>query len=192
VRAILERELSAVSVPYPPRRFALVAIKSEGRLHLYVGTETGYRHVRSYPILAASGTLGPKLREGDRQVPEGFYRIESLNPNSRFHLSLRLDYPNAEDLAQAAKDGRSDPGGDIMIHGGSASIGCLAIGDPAIEELFVLAADAGIASAEVLIVPVDLRTEPPPASAIADRTWVSDLYERLATALRAFPPPRGG
>ena len=87
------------------------------------------------PILAASGVSGPK-REGDKQVPEGFYRIELLNPNSRYHLSLRVNYPNADDLERARQDGRalSTLGGDIMIHGGSASIGCLALGDPAVGE----------------------------------------------------------
>ena len=56
-----------------------------------------------YPVLGASGVLGPKLKEGDRQVPEGVYRVPELNPNSDFHLSLRLDYPNEFDRAQGAR-----------------------------------------------------------------------------------------
>ena len=68
-----------------------------------------------YPIRAASGALGPKLREGDRQVPEGVYDIESLNPNSRFHVALRVGYPNAFDRQMAGREGRTALGGDIMI-----------------------------------------------------------------------------
>src|SRR5690606_33287906 len=100
--------------------------------------------VHQYPVLAASGQAGPKLREGDRQVPEGFYAIESLHPNSRFHLALRVNYPNQSDRQRAAEDGRTNLGGDIMIHGSNASVGCLAMGDPAAEDLFVLVADVGI------------------------------------------------
>ena len=75
--------------------------------------------------------------EGDKQVPEGFYRIELLNPNSRYHLSLRVNYPNADDIERAREDRRDllNLGGDIMIHGGAESIGCIAIGNPAIEHL---------------------------------------------------------
>src|SRR5690606_4961 len=98
------------------------------------------RFVRALPVLAASGRVGPKLQYGDYQVPEGFYRIEALNPNSRFHLALRVNYPNAFDRAEAAREGRTHLGGDIMIHGSNASVGCLAMGDVVSEDLFVLAA----------------------------------------------------
>ncbi|NJN46820.1 MAG: L,D-transpeptidase family protein [Candidatus Competibacteraceae bacterium] len=96
----------------------------------------GWQPIKHYPVLAASGTLGPKLCEGDRQVPEGIYRIKSLNPNSAYHLSLELDYPNAFDLRQAERDGRNNPGSAICIHGKAVSVGCLAMGDTAIEELY--------------------------------------------------------
>jgi murein L,D-transpeptidase YafK len=136
------------------------------------------RRVKDYPVLAASGVLGPKLREGDRQVPEGIYRVPALNPRSRFHLSIRLDYPNEFDLAQALRDGRSEPGSDIFIHGGAASIGCLAMGDEIIEELFLLARDTGLAKLSVIIVPTDFRRRefPPPPGAPA---WTAELYARL-------------
>ena len=70
-----------------------------------------------------------KLKEGDGQVPEGIYHIDSLNPNSMFHLSIRLDYPNSFDKQQGKIDGRKELGSDIMIHGNTCSSGCLAIGD---------------------------------------------------------------
>ena len=133
-------------------------------LHLY-STPDGKPSVliKSYPILAASGGPGPKTREGDNQVPEGLYHVESLNPNSAFHLALRLDYPNDDDRRVAKEEGRdvSTLGGDIMIHGKSASIGCLAMGDEAVEEIFTLAADAGVQHLEVFIAPFDLRKRTP-------------------------------
>ena len=77
-------------------------------------------------------------------MPEGVYAIEAFNSNSRFHLSLKLDYPNAVDRQQAALEGRDQLGGDIFLHGKDVSVGCLAMGDAAIEELFVLVARTGI------------------------------------------------
>jgi murein L,D-transpeptidase YafK len=141
--------------------------------------------VRSWAVLAASGGAGPKLREGDRQVPEGVYRIDQLNPNSAYHLSLRIDYPNAVDRAQAARDGRQRLGGDIFIHGKDVSVGCLAIGDEAIEELFWLAATVGKDAFTVVIAPTDLRRSPPPEP--RGPAWVMDLYRDLQRELEKFP-----
>ncbi len=156
VRKRLEPAFQKAGMPYPPVRITLLAFKAEKRLDLQAADASGkIRPVLSWPILAASGTAGPKLREGDRQVPEGNYRIELLNPNSLFHLSLRVNYPNASDITRARKEGRdlSNLGGDIMIHGGAASIGCLAIGDQAVEELFVLAALTGLDKIQLIISP---------------------------------------
>ncbi len=115
--------------------------------------------------------------EGDGQVPEGLYRIESLNPNSSYHLSMKLNYPNTFDLKQAKSEGRDRPGSNIFIHGKSVSIGCLAMGDSAIEELFVLATDVGRKNIQVAIAPTDpriklLQTTTQPA-------WVGQLYDNL-------------
>lgn len=132
--------------------------------------------------------LGPKLRAGDLQVPEGLYRVELLNPNSRFHLSLRLDYPNAFDRRRARADGRTRLGGDIMIHGNAVSIGCLAMGDPAAEDLFVLAADTGIGHVSVIVAPTDLRVRAAPRDPTLP-PWVDQLYARIRTALDELPRP---
>jgi hypothetical protein len=156
----------------------MLAIKSTKRMEVWAAESGPLRHVTDYPILAASGSIGPKLREGDRQVPEGFYTIDSLNPNSLFHLSIRVAYPNDLDKAQAAKDGRTHLGGDIMIHGEQMSAGCLAMGDQASEDLFVLAADTGIRKIQILISPVDLRVEDAPADPSRPQ-WIRDLYDRL-------------
>ena len=79
-----------------------------------------------------------KLREGDRQVPEGLYRLIGRNPNSNYHLSMKLDYPNSYDPRHAKREGRSNPGSNIFIHGKSLSVGCLAMSGEAIEAFFVL------------------------------------------------------
>jgi len=169
----------------------LLALKAENVLEVYAPDRAGtQRFIRSYPVLAASGYLGPKLRMGDQQVPEGLYRVELLNPNSRFHLSLRLDYPNAFDRRMARADGRTRLGGDIMIHGNAVSIGCLAMGDRAAEDLFVLAADTGIRRIDVVIAPVDLRVREAPSGGSLP-AWVPRLYEQIRGALEKLPRPAG-
>jgi len=121
----LAKRFARRGVPYPPQSVALVALKNEGRLELWADGGAGFTFVRSYLVQATSGRLGPKLRQGDHQVPEGVYRVSALNPRSRYHLSLRLDYPNVFDQARGAEDGRTTLGGDIMIHGDRVSDGCL-------------------------------------------------------------------
>lgn len=108
--------------------------KEEAELELWVEDRGRYRLFRSYPICNFSGALGPKLKEGDRQSPEGFYRVDkaALNPNSRFHLSFNLGFPNAFDQSH----GRT--GSFLMVHGDCLSIGCYAMTDPMIEEIYVL------------------------------------------------------
>jgi murein L,D-transpeptidase YafK len=170
----------AQSIPYPPAKFTLIVLKEEKKLELHVpGTNGQYQLIKTYPILAASGTAGPKLKEGDLQVPEGFYEIEALNPNSRYHLSLRVNYPNAEDKKHAKTEGRTNLGGDIMIHGKALSIGCIAIGDPASEEVFILAAKTGIKNIKLLISPVDFRVRPLKDVQLKTPIWLKPLYERL-------------
>lgn len=135
-------------------RLRILVFKEEGAVEV---SAPGWGEARRYAMTARSGGVGPKLREGDGQIPEGFYRVESLNPNSLYHLSLRLDYPNAFDRARAKEDGRENLGGDIMIHGSDRSVGCVAIGDGPIEEVFCCAAAAGTGNVEVVIAPYDMR-----------------------------------
>lgn len=173
-----------LGVAYPPKQITLVGLKQERILELWVADETGeFRLLQTFPILGASGTLGPKLAEGDRQVPEGLYRIESLNPNSSFHLALRVNYPNSFDKAKGKLDGRTNLGSDIMLHGGSASVGCLAMGDQAAEDLFVLAAETGINNIVVLISPVDFSTKDLPATESSLPRWAPELYAQIKDEL---------
>lgn len=186
-RSRLAPAFARAGVAYPPRAVTLVGLKREARLEVYAGARRAAQaFVTSYPILAASGGPGPKLREGDLQVPEGVYRIESLNPNSRYHLALRVNYPNALDRRRGAADGRRRLGGDIMIHGNAVSIGCLAMGDAVAGELFVLAADAGLAGIEVVLAPHDLRREAAPAGPHLP-SWAPSLYAEIGAALAALP-----
>lgn len=132
-----------LELPYPPPAVYLRYFKWEKELELWAGVpDRPLTRIRSYPALGSSGELGPKRREGDFQIPEGLYRIDRFNPRSRFHLSLGIDYPRPEDLARAGND---PPGGDIFIHGGAVTVGCIPIGDEAIEELYLIARDARVA-----------------------------------------------
>ena len=189
-RERLAPAFTRAGVPYPPERFVIAAFKLEREVHLLAaGPGQALAFVKSYPVLAASGELGPKLREGDRQVPEGIYGIESLNPNSRFHLALRVSYPNADDRARGARDGRAQLGGDIMIHGNAVSIGCLAMGDVAAEELFIVAADTGWQNCRVVISPVDFRRHKLPADFTPPVPWAGELYAGLTAELGGLPQP---
>jgi len=121
--------------------------------------DAAFRLLQGYPLAATSGTLGPKRRAGDEQVPEGFYRIDRFNPASAYHLSLGLDYPTAADVLAT---GPADPGGDIFIHGSNVTEGCLPLTDAGIEEVYLLAVAAraaGQARLEVHLFPFALTTE---------------------------------
>jgi murein L,D-transpeptidase YafK len=169
----------------------LAAFKQERQLEVYAASPSGpLRFIRAYPIKAASGHLGPKLQEGDCQVPEGLYSIEYLNPNSSYHLSMKIDYPNAFDRMRGTKDGRLQLGGDIMIHGNDVSVGCLAMGDAAAEDLFVLAAQTGIKNISVILSPVDFRVRNLPLISPGAHSlppWTQDLYPQIRTALQNLP-----
>jgi len=109
--------------------------KASRELELWVEGTTGYHLFRTYPICAMSGSLGPKLKRGDWQAPEGFYTVDAdwMHPHSRFHLAFNIGYPNSFDRAQ----GRT--GSAIMVHGGCDSRGCFAMTDENMEEIYVMA-----------------------------------------------------
>ncbi len=181
VRVRLAPAFDRIGVAYPPEKITLVGIKQDALLEVWVSDPPLF--LKSYPILGASGHLGPKLQEGDLQVPEGLYRIESLNPNSMYHLALRVNYPNQFDQAKGVTDGREDLGCDIMIHGKTCSIGCLAMGDEAAEDLFVLAAETGLNNVSVILTPVDFRTQALPADMPKLPAWTTQLYASIRQEL---------
>jgi len=176
----------------PPERVAMLVFKRERRLELWAQRDGAWVAVKYYAIKGASGGLGPKLREGDRQVPEGVYHIAALNPNSRYHLSMKVNYPNAFDRMMALKDSRTDLGGDIFIHGSDVSIGCIAVGDRAIEELFVLVGWMWPTSVEVIISPCDLRGGAAVPGYKPHPGWTPQLYDHIRKALEKYVPARAG
>jgi len=171
---------------YPPHELTFLAMKQEMRLEVWARNGGPFRLLRTYPIRAASGRPGPKLREGDRQVPEGLYRVIGLNPNSSYHLSLKLDFPNTFDLQHARREGRDQPGSDIFIHGKAVSIGCLAMGDRAIEELFLLAAAVRERPIQVVIAPHDPRRRQIDASRLKLPRWAGDLYRDISNSFAKY------
>jgi murein L,D-transpeptidase YafK len=108
--------------------------KEESILEVWIEKEGLYVHLKDYIICASSGYLGPKLKEGDKQAPEGFYKVtkHQLNPNSKYHLSFNLGYPNEYDRAHERT------GSFLMVHGDCVSIGCYAMTDEKIEEIYRL------------------------------------------------------
>ncbi|MCT1525781.1 L,D-transpeptidase family protein [Sphingobacterium hotanense] len=140
IRCMLDigESLSAVGLSASNFEILLIAYKEADILKVYAksrGNES-YSLLISFPVLSRSGQLGPKKKEGDKQVPEGQYRINRFNPKSKYHLSLGINYPNDYDKEQQYS------GSDIFIHGGTETVGCLPIGDPAIEVLYTLASFA--------------------------------------------------
>jgi murein L,D-transpeptidase YafK len=112
--------------------------KEESALEVWMRDGAEWRLFQIYPICRWSGRLGPKLREGDRQAPEGFYEVgfDQLNPYSRHHLAMNIGFPNRFDRAH----GRT--GSFLMIHGGCASIGCYAMTDAAVDDIYRLVESA--------------------------------------------------
>ena len=160
---LVEAEFRKANAQWPPANLMLRGFKLEGRLEVWSASAENpdaLTMVRSYPICASSGVLGPKMQSGDGQVPEGVYHIDRFNPRSSFHLSLGLNYPNAIDRVRSK--GR-DPGGDIFVHGDCVTIGCLPLRNGPMEDLYlsaVYARSAGQRRIPTHIFPCDFsRTE---------------------------------
>ncbi len=157
--------------------------KEERELELWVHTPSDtYALFKTYAICNHSGDLGPKLREGDRQSPEGFYTVtkSALNPNSSYHLSFNLGFPNRFDRAH------DRTGSFLMVHGDCVSIGCYAMTDPAIEEIYVAveaALNGGQSGVPVHAFP--FRPTAPRLAQARGHLW-EDFWLQLAPAYDAF------
>ncbi len=180
---IREPALKRLGLTETPAALRFIALKEEKVLEMYgkFGPDAEWKLLASYPVLAASGVAGPKLKEGDRQVPEGIYVIEYLHPNSHFYLALKVKYPSEEDIAMARGEGRDtgNLGSDIMIHGKGGSIGCIVVENDAIEEIFALTALATPQNTELLIAPYDFRTKPLPENYDNMPAWLPERYRQL-------------
>ena len=164
--------------------------KASDELELWMKSGDTFTLFKTYPICYFSGELGPKQKTGDRQSPEGFYSVAArqLNPYSRFHLSFNLGYPNAYDRAH----GRT--GDALMVHGNCVSVGCYAMTDKRIEEIYTLA-DAALRNGQnafdVHVFP--FRLTPKNLKKYADSPWL-DFWKNLQQGYDYFEqhqvPPR--
>lgn len=177
VKALVEK----AGLTYPVDEVYLRGLKKERLLELWAGKRgEPMVLVKSYPFCAASGELGPKRKEGDSQVPEGLYEVPEFNPYSDYHLSMKVSYPNASDrLRSDAKR----PGGLIYLHGNCASIGCIAIQDEPIEEVYLITLDAKRRPVRFDIFPTRLTAE---GLAGLNDPANADFWKELMPAYTAF------
>lgn len=156
-----EKTLEEKGLTLPLDQIFIQSFKEEKQLEIWGRNQGEFHHIKTYPICVVPGKIGPKIRQGDKQVPEGWYQIDSINPKSDFHLSLRINYPNAADSIRSKNE--KDPGGDIFIHGDCYSVGCIPIEDEPMEEVFWLVVQSLYAfphcEIPVLILPFDLNNE---------------------------------
>lgn len=188
VRKRLKSLFETHKISYPPGAMTWVALKEEKQLLLFTKDRSGaFKQILSYPIIGTSGVAGPKLKEGDKQVPEGFYKIASFRPNLVAHIGMEVNYPNASDRAHAQAEKRRNLGCDILIHGSKWSTGCLAMGNEPIEEMFVLAHDVGAKNISLIFAPCNLVHALPPVDFKKQPAWLRDLYRQLRTELSRYP-----
>jgi murein L,D-transpeptidase YafK len=160
--------------------------KQSNELELWMENDGKWTLFANFPVCKWSGKLGPKLKQGDKQAPEGFYEVTlaSLNPNSRWHLSFNLGYPNAYDRAH----GRT--GSFLMVHGGCSSAGCYAMTNPAVNDIYRLVEAAlrgGQASVPVHIFPFRMNNDA--MAAHAENSWFP-FWQRLKPAYDRFETER--
>jgi murein L,D-transpeptidase YafK len=137
----LRKQFEKQKLSWPPQAVYLRSFKYDRQLEVWVKDDPKkpFQLFKTYKVCMQSGAMGPKRMEGDYQVPEGFYHINEFNPNSNYHLSLGLNYPNSSDriLSDSLR-----PGSAIYIHGNCVSTGCIAISDIPIEEVYILSTQA--------------------------------------------------
>lgn len=168
-----------------PSQLVFIGLKEERLLEVYGFLDGCFEFITSYPFTAFSGEIGPKLAEGDKQIPEGIYGIEYFNPNSKFHLSMKVTYPNDFDQSKTNFANVRQMGGDIFIHGKDVTIGCIPLGDQAIEELYSIATDVGKENIKVIISPRDFRVNKT-FPVIDNIDWETELYEMISKELAIF------
>jgi len=138
---LIINKLEENSIELSELNILIIAYKAESEIELFAKkkTESTYKKLATYNVCSKSGQLGPKRKQGDYQVPEGFYFIDRFNPASNFYLSLGINYPN---LSDRRKSNATNLGGDIFIHGSCVTIGCLPITDDKIKEIYFYAINA--------------------------------------------------
>lgn len=146
---LLKKQFEEKGLEWPARYVYIRSFKFDAQLEVWVkhDLKDKYKLFKTYRVCLQSGTMGPKRMQGDYQVPEGFYYITEFNPNSAYHLSLGLNYPNSSDKILSDP---VHPGDDIFIHGSCVSVGCIPVTDSDIEEIYILAAQAHEAGQEYI------------------------------------------
>ena len=172
----------------------LRAFKNEKRLECWAKNknEEQFRLIATYPFCEVSGNLGPKRKEGDRQIPEGVYTINHFNPESSFYLSLGISYPNAADMILGVK---GKLGGEIYIHGNCVTIGCIPITDDLIKELYVIAVeakDSGEQTIPIHIFPTVLDDQHIKAlrNYVKSDSTMIEFWKNLAVIYQQFETPK--
>ena len=137
----LKKQFEAKGLIWPAQQVYIRSFKYDSQLEVWIRNNSGepFKLFKTYNVCALAGSLGPKRLNGDYQVPEGFYYINEFKPNSLYHMSLGINYPNVSDkiITQG-----TNPGGDIYIHGSCVTVGCIPIQDFQIEEVYILAMSA--------------------------------------------------
>jgi murein L,D-transpeptidase YafK len=145
----LKKQFESKGLQWPAKYMYIRSFKYDGQLEVWVKNERKepFKLFKTYRVCAMAGTLGPKRMAGDYQVPEGFYYINEFNPNSNYHLSLGINYPNQSDkiLSDSLR-----PGGDIYIHGSCVTVGCIPLTDEYIDEVYTLATYAKAAGQDYI------------------------------------------
>lgn len=132
----LKNDLSSKNILFSSYSLLFRAFKAEGELEIWIKNEnTDFQLFKTYKICKPSGTLGPKYKQGDKQVPEGYYYIDRFNPVSNFWLSLGINYPN---MADSIRSTATNLGGDIFIHGNCVTVGCLPMTNEKMNEIYIL------------------------------------------------------
>ena len=190
----LAAQLKTAGVNLATMQVYLQVFKHERVLAIWVKNKTdkNYQLLGEMPFCAGSGKLGPKNQQGDKQIPEGFYFIDRFHPESKYYLSLGLNYPNAADKARSKA---ANLGGDIFIHGKCMSLGCIAITDEGIKELYVLTIEAfqnGQTQIPVHIFPAKLTSENWKGLNLRYRNYpeILELWKKLQTGYNYFEQNR--
>ena len=139
--AVVQNYFKSKNLPFENFQLFIRAFKNEKLLEVWIKGKNAdqFTLLHTYEFCTSSGSLGPKRRQGDLQIPEGAYHINHFNPESNFYLSLGLNYPNASDEILSDKQ---HPGGSIYIHGSCVTIGCIPLTDDKIKELYIIAMEA--------------------------------------------------
>jgi len=180
----LRKQFAVAGLQWPAREIYIRSFKYDSQLEVWVRNNPTepFRLFKTYSVCALAGTLGPKRMEGDYQVPEGFYYINEFKPNSNYHMSLGINYPNPSDKMLNA----DNPGGDIYIHGSCVTVGCIPIQDKQIEELYIIAMSAKSSGQDFIPVHIfPIRFNNPKSVAYFDRTTKDEPdVQQFATRLK--------